>query len=361
MTDDHPTITGGSHSEAGAGPAPTVGPDTQSGASSANTGPPAETAHVLADRLTPRQWGWLLAPINPGRVQTRDGHHNLEQWDVRRWLDRIFGLAGWDCQTLELTCVQERIEDDGANERGTKKYRHWVSYRAQVRLIVRDRHGRILARYDDASVQSSANQPEHARAHDQAAKSALSGALKRAAVNLGDQFGLALYSKDPAVLNLRDGTSLPVVGRVAVLPTAPAPDPTPTGPAEAVTSTEDDDIQPEAASAAPVSTSSPAERPPASTIEIDPAQRAADIDRMFTAAEQAGLDGDTEKINKLWKWAQDHGWMPVVLPGGATVLDMLKHWAAVCAENEKSPPSRAGAGFDQWAGVGPATTEGGTP
>jgi hypothetical protein len=42
-------------------------------------------------------------------------------------------------------------------------------------------------------------------------KSAISGALKRCAVNLGDQFGLSLY---------RDGSVAPVVQRSLVAPSA---------------------------------------------------------------------------------------------------------------------------------------------
>ena len=61
-------------------------------------------------------------------------------------------------------------------------------YRCIGRLTVGD------TTYEDASVGDSTNQVSPGDAHDLAVKSAVSGALKRCAVNLGTQFGLSLYA-----------------------------------------------------------------------------------------------------------------------------------------------------------------------
>ncbi|MFC1418769.1 Rad52/Rad22 family DNA repair protein [Streptacidiphilus cavernicola] len=146
--------------------------------------------------LTAQQLEWLLKPLDPARVLPDErGMAYLAQWDARRWLLRILGWGGFDIETLALDLVRE-IEHPDPNpdaERGPKP-RWTVIYRAQVRLTIRDPHGTQLARFDDVAVAESARQPSLGDAHDNAAKSALSGALKRASVNLGDQFGLSLYS-----------------------------------------------------------------------------------------------------------------------------------------------------------------------
>lgn len=127
----------------------------------------------------------LFAPINPGRVQNLRGQSHLEAWDVRRWLNRVFGFGGWADETLELACVAQVEINPG---------RWTVIYRAQVRLTVKTADGRVLTTYDDAAMGDSRNQPALGDAHDQAMKTALSQALKRCAHNLGDQFGLSLYN-----------------------------------------------------------------------------------------------------------------------------------------------------------------------
>jgi Rad52/22 family double-strand break repair protein len=144
---------------------------------------PAVTAGPVD--LTPEQVTTLLAPINPSRVQNLRGQSHLEAWDVRRWLNRVFGFGGWSDETLELAPVAQMEINPG---------RWTVVYRAQVRLTVKTTDGRVLTAYDDAAMGDSRNQPSLGDAHDQAMKTALSQALKRCAHNLGDQFGLSLYN-----------------------------------------------------------------------------------------------------------------------------------------------------------------------
>lgn len=160
--------------------------------------------------LTPEQARVLLMPINPNRVQHLKGNAHLEAWDVRRWLNRIFGFGGWTLDTTELAVVREvQLPTDDP-----KRPRWTVIYRAQVRLTVRTADGRTVAWFEDAAMGDSQNQPQLGQAHDQAMKTALSQALKRTAVNLGDQFGLSLYN---------DGSTEPVVVRSVPMRTADAP------------------------------------------------------------------------------------------------------------------------------------------
>ncbi|MCG7524910.1 Rad52/Rad22 family DNA repair protein [Streptomyces sp. OfavH-34-F] len=175
--------------------------------------------------LTAEQITTLLAPINPSRVQTLNRQSHVEAWDVRRWLNRVFGFAGWSTETLELVCVSEREISKG---------RWTVIYRAQARLTVKTPDGRALSLWEDAAMGDSRNQPSLGDAHDMAMKTALSQALKRCAVNLGDGFGLSLYN---------DGSRRPVVQWSAVHtapkdpeaaaaedePVKPEPVPEPTG------------------------------------------------------------------------------------------------------------------------------------
>lgn len=147
--------------------------------------------------LTDKQVAYLLGALNPRRVRKTQGNSYLEGWDVRRALTHVFGFGGWADETLELKCVREHAQqgDNG-------KARWWVTYRAQVRLTVKTPDGRVISSWEDGAIGEASNQPSHGDAHDLAMKTALTGALKRCAVNLGDQFGLSLY---------RNGTPDPVM------------------------------------------------------------------------------------------------------------------------------------------------------
>jgi len=138
-----------------------------------------------------RQVQQLLAPINGKRV-LRDGkgQAHVAQHDVTAHLNRIFGFAGWDKEILheELVFEQER------NTNGKPSGRWDVCYRVRVRLIVKDADGVEQTRKDEGSVGEAQNQTRGA-GHKLAYTSAISLALKRAAKDLGDQFGLSLYNK----------------------------------------------------------------------------------------------------------------------------------------------------------------------
>jgi hypothetical protein len=139
--------------------------------------------------LNDRQLEQLFRPINLDRVQLTDGHSNLEAWDVLAHLTRIFGFMDWS-KEIEYGLIFE-------SQRDPTKAGGWdVAYHAKCRLSVTDPDGMTTVR-EDAGTGSAKNQPSRADAHDLAIKAAVSGALKRAAKDLGNQFGLSLYKKMP--------------------------------------------------------------------------------------------------------------------------------------------------------------------
>lgn len=156
-------------------------------------------------QLTDKQRDYLSKGISPGRVQKLRGMAHLEAWDVRRYLIRVFGYGGWDFEVLETELVHQSSQERTKKDKDDNPYTysvHTVVYRVTGRLIVKDEAGSVIASYDDGAAGDAINQPSVGDAHDMALKTAMSQAIKRCAVNLGDQFGLSLYdngSTDPAV------------------------------------------------------------------------------------------------------------------------------------------------------------------
>ena len=149
--------------------------------------------------LTQEQIAVLLRPIVPSRVgKTPEGFSHVEAYDIRAMLNRIFGFAGWSLiETTPAVCVVEKDHELSSGKPGVK-----VAYRAHLMIEILA----TGARYAGSAVAES-TMPAYmlGDAHDMALKSAESGALKRAATNLGDQFGLSLYRKgslDPLVIRV---------------------------------------------------------------------------------------------------------------------------------------------------------------
>lgn len=142
--------------------------------------------------LTESQLGQLLRPLNKARVLQKQGQSHLEAYDIRAHLNRIFGFGRWSGDVIEMTLV---AENHGQNKSG--KPAVTVVYRAGYRLTVRALNGEELATYTEYASGDAQNFPAYSLgdAHDFAMKTAESQALKRAAINLGDQFGLSLYNK----------------------------------------------------------------------------------------------------------------------------------------------------------------------
>lgn len=144
--------------------------------------------------INARQYEQLLRPLNESRVAKRGQAGRqlsyLEAWDVKAHLIRIFGFGGWSADVTEATLAFEE-----KNEKGM-----WnVGYKVTLALVIHS----LRCSYTEAAV-GSATLPQRGEAHDMAIKTAESDALKRAAINLGTQFGLSLYN---------DGTLRDVVGK----------------------------------------------------------------------------------------------------------------------------------------------------
>lgn len=166
--------------------------------------------------LNNAQYEQLLKPLNPARVAKRSQAGRnlsyLEAWDVKAHLNRIFGFGGWSADVLAADLAFEE-----KNEKG-----QWnVGYKVMLRLTIfgisqtvdvrglRDRD----ATYTEAAV-GSASLPQRGEAHDMAVKTGESDALKRAAINLGTQFGLSLYD---------NGSTKDVVGKTLDRDSSPVP------------------------------------------------------------------------------------------------------------------------------------------
>lgn len=138
--------------------------------------------------ISTEQYDQLLRDLNVSRVAKRKQSgmelSYLEAWDVKAHLIRIFGFGGWSADVLEATLV---FEEQGVSSKGTEVWN--VAYRVMLRLTIHD----LACTYTEAAVGSS-TQPSRGEAHDMAVKTAESDALKRAAINLGTQFGLSLYN-----------------------------------------------------------------------------------------------------------------------------------------------------------------------
>jgi len=149
----------------------------------------------IRGQFTTEQVSHLLNAIKPTRV-LRDGkgHSHVSQQDITAHLIRMFGFGNFDIEVAEIECLFETSEVK--TNRAGKEYVAWdVAYRALVRLTVRNSAGQMVAHYENGSVGSAQSQPSRADAHDLAYKSAISLSIKRAAIALGDQFGLSLYNK----------------------------------------------------------------------------------------------------------------------------------------------------------------------
>ena len=134
--------------------------------------------------LTSTQKEILLKGINANRIAKRQGGGGrslsyLEAWDVKAHLIRIFGFGEWSWDVSQAELAFESESNGKWN----------VGYKVVGKLHIHS----TQATYTEAAV-GSATLPQRGEAHDMAIKTAESDALKRAAINLGDQFGLSLYN-----------------------------------------------------------------------------------------------------------------------------------------------------------------------
>lgn len=150
--------------------------------------------------LTDEQVRLLLKPIHPKRVRMRDGMTHVEGYDIRAELTRVFGFARWSSEVLEQAVLCERETKTKTytdKKTGEQKGGHpawYVVYRSRIRLKVHAPDGTLITFYDGTHVGASTH-PDFGEAHGNALTNSETYALRRAAINLGDQFGLSLYNK----------------------------------------------------------------------------------------------------------------------------------------------------------------------
>lgn len=143
--------------------------------------------------FTPEQITQLLRPINSSRVLSDGkGFSHVSQQDILAHLTRIFGFGNFDIDVKNVELVFENERRDAKT--GELNNRFDVCYKALVRLTIRDQHGNEICHFENGSLETSQNQTR-GDGHDLAYKSAISLSVKRAAIALGDQFGLSLYNK----------------------------------------------------------------------------------------------------------------------------------------------------------------------
>ena len=142
----------------------------------------------------------LLRPIHPRRVLQRDGMSYVEGYDIRAELNRAFGFGRWSAEVLDQAVICEKqvktktYTDKRTGEVKGGRDAWYVVYRSRLRLTVHAPDGTELAFYDGSHVGESTH-PVLGDAHGNALTNSETYALRRCAINLGDQFGLSLYNK----------------------------------------------------------------------------------------------------------------------------------------------------------------------
>ncbi|MFF8840562.1 Rad52/Rad22 family DNA repair protein [Streptomyces sp. NPDC015130] len=248
-----------------------MAPATEAPASVTAEGPTSHTQNHAA-RLNEQQIGFLLSGINANRIgRDGKGFSHVEAWDIRRHLIRVFGFGGFDTDLLGMELV---AQIDTPPDRPNSKTRYTVVYRVAIKLTVKV-DGVELGHWHGAAIGDATNQPSLADAHDLALKTADSQALKRAAVNMGDQFGLSLYN---------NGSLDPVVNRSLAY----------MKPAEAPKLPEDPPVQPE----------------PGSQQNSEPTAPPADA---HASPEPDAPQGSQELFDKLWEQTQRCWENPIAL------------------------------------------------
>jgi recombination DNA repair RAD52 pathway protein len=135
----------------------------------------------------------LLNPVREDRIEVKQGLSYVPQQEVRAELNRTFGMGNWDSQVIHMELAYENTQP-GTGKNADKTY--WIcGYAAAVRLRVRNYEGEPIAEFIEYHFEENAPQPNRGEARVLAMTSAASYALRRAAIGLGDAFGLHLYDR----------------------------------------------------------------------------------------------------------------------------------------------------------------------
>lgn len=134
----------------------------------------------------------------------------LEGWYVIARLNEVFGNLNWSYGIDELKLVHS---GEVTTQRGKSFTAHYI---AQVRLRVPDlnmekakidEYGIGCISYTDVGYGNGSDKSDPGRAHELAAKEAVTDGIKRCAKNLGWSMGLALYNKDQEMVSDEDETT----------------------------------------------------------------------------------------------------------------------------------------------------------
>lgn len=173
-------------------------------------------------RLSDMQIERLLKGVGDNRVAETRGMSYIPQHEIRAELTRVFGFGNWDTAVHDVTMLyEEQRQGTGTNKDKT----YWFAgYRCAVTLRIRDYDGNPIAEFTEYHAEENAPQPNRGEAHALALTACESYALRRAAIGLGDRFGLSLYNfgaSAPIVKGTLQQLERDVPGRVP-----PVPEPT---------------------------------------------------------------------------------------------------------------------------------------
>jgi hypothetical protein len=147
--------------------------------------------------LTTGQVKRLLTPVRGDRLEKKQGLTYVPQQEVRAELIRTFGPGRTDHTMHEPTLLYETrlTKDDVQFPKTGKAPEYWVvGYMVGCTLRAYDYNGFLVYECTEYHVEENAPLPNRGEAHAMAVTSAQSYALRRAALNLGDNMGLHLYS-----------------------------------------------------------------------------------------------------------------------------------------------------------------------
>lgn len=147
--------------------------------------------------LTTKQIMRMLSPRPAGAFEAKQGLTYIPTHEVKAELSRIFGPGNWDHTIHDVRLLWESSSE---SQNGKEMWR--ACYMVACTLRVRDYEGNPVFETTEYHAEANSNLPDRGEAHAMALTSAESYALRRAALDLGDAFGLHLYdqgSKAPLI------------------------------------------------------------------------------------------------------------------------------------------------------------------
>lgn len=143
--------------------------------------------------LSDEQKKRLNGPLPPSAVREREAGHGktlsyVEGFYVYDFLNDVLGVDGWTYGIRDLRLVQDETRaKDGKEQRR-------IGYLVTVELLTYDREGHAAICVEDVGFGQGID-ADLGKAHESAAKEAVTDGVKRAARKLGRACGLALYDK----------------------------------------------------------------------------------------------------------------------------------------------------------------------